>query len=174
MVLNCSGQGHISHCKIASMDLFIFPWHFIFMYTYVIWIYCQSRWKKDLEQHTICYRKSTTIYTCLSKKQSIKDYQHTIDSHMVMIKMICRPFLKTNYNSIKYHYYQHWGATRVELGCAADEKSLEKKLSEYKKGTTLLLTKRMMSMDLWSWNVTFIIIVFRECVEISHIFKITK
>jgi hypothetical protein len=60
------------------------------------------------------------------KKQSIKDYQHTIDSLRIMIKMLCRPFSKTNSNSIKYHYYQYWGATRVELGCAADEKSLEK------------------------------------------------
>jgi len=32
--------------------------------------------------------------------------------------------------SIKYHWPRHWGATRRELGCAADEKSLERKLGE--------------------------------------------
>jgi len=32
--------------------------------------------------------------------------------------------------SIKFHWPRHWGHTRRNLGCAADEKSLERKLGE--------------------------------------------
>jgi hypothetical protein len=67
------------------------------------------------------------------KKECVMEYQNTIDTLMIMIKIMCRPFSKSNCNSIKFHYQQHWGNTRVELGCAADEKSLEKKLAESQK-----------------------------------------
>jgi hypothetical protein len=43
------------------------------------------------------------------------------------------PFSKAKCNSYKFHSPYHWGATRVEIGCAADEKSLEKKLAESQK-----------------------------------------
>jgi hypothetical protein len=66
-------------------------------------------------------------------KTAIQEYQNTIDSLLVMVKIIYRPFSKTNCNSIKFHYPIHWGDTRVELGCAADEKSLERKLGESQK-----------------------------------------
>ena len=67
------------------------------------------------------------------KKCELKAYQNTIDSLMVMLKKICRESSLSDCNSIKFHYSIHWGQTRSELGCAADEKSLEKKLSESQK-----------------------------------------
>ena len=66
-------------------------------------------------------------------KCELKKYQNTIDSLMVMLKMICRESSLSDCNSIKFHYPIHWGQTRSEFGCAADEKSLEKKLSESQK-----------------------------------------
>ena len=67
------------------------------------------------------------------KKNDLQEYQNNIDSLMVMLKMICRDSSPSDCNSIKFHYPIHWGHTRLELGCAADEKSLEKKLSESQK-----------------------------------------
>jgi hypothetical protein len=67
------------------------------------------------------------------KKFDLQEYQNNIDSLMVMLKKICRESSPSDCNSIKFHYPIHWGHTRAELGCAADEKSLEKKLSESQK-----------------------------------------
>ena len=66
-------------------------------------------------------------------KRAINEYQNTVDSLLVMLKTICMPFSKAKCNSYKFHSPYHWGATRVEIGCAADEKSLEKKLAESQK-----------------------------------------
>ncbi len=59
--------------------------------------------------------------------------ENTIDSLLVMLKSICRESSASDCNSIKFHAPHHWGDTRWELGCAADEKTLEKKLSESQK-----------------------------------------
>jgi hypothetical protein len=67
------------------------------------------------------------------RKCDLQEYQNNIDSLMVMLKMICWESSPSDCNSIKFHYPIHWGHTRWELGCAADEKSLEKKLSESQK-----------------------------------------
>jgi len=67
------------------------------------------------------------------KKTDIHAYQSIVDSLLVMLKNICMPFSKSKCNSYKFHSPYHWAATRVEIGCAADEKSLEKKLSETQK-----------------------------------------
>ena len=67
------------------------------------------------------------------KKVNIGEYQNTIDSLLVMLKSICRDSSASDCNSFKFHAPHHWGDTRWELGCAADEKTLEKKLSESQK-----------------------------------------
>ena len=67
------------------------------------------------------------------KKTAIQEYQNTIDSLLVMLRIMYRPFSKTDCNSYKFHAPIHWGQTRVEIGCAADEKSLERKLGESQK-----------------------------------------
>ena len=67
------------------------------------------------------------------KKVNLGEYQNTIDSLLVMLKSICRDSSASDCNSFKFHAPHHWGDTRWELGCAADEKTLEKKLSESQK-----------------------------------------
>ena len=67
------------------------------------------------------------------RKCDITKYQDTINTLLVCMKSICRPSSKSECNSVKYHYPYHWGDTRTELGCPANEKSLERKLSECQK-----------------------------------------
>jgi len=67
------------------------------------------------------------------RKSHIAEYQDTINSLLACMKSICRPSSKSECNSMKYHYPYHWGDTRIDLGCPANEKSLERKLSESQK-----------------------------------------
>jgi len=60
------------------------------------------------------------------KKVNLGEYQNTIDSLLVMLKSICRDSSASDCNSFKFHAPHHWGDTRWELGCAADEKTLGK------------------------------------------------
>jgi hypothetical protein len=67
------------------------------------------------------------------RKSHIAEYQDTINTLLVCMKSICRPSSKSECHSMKYHYPYHWGDTRIDLGCPANEKSLERKLSESQK-----------------------------------------
>jgi hypothetical protein len=67
------------------------------------------------------------------RKLHIAEYQDTIDTLLACMKSICRPSSKTECHSMKHHYPYHWGDTRIDLGCPANEKSLERKLSESQK-----------------------------------------
>jgi hypothetical protein len=49
-----------------------------------------------------------------------------------MVK-ICAPSTKKGYNSIKYHWPRHWAHTRLQLGWAAEKKTLERKLGQSQK-----------------------------------------
>ncbi len=49
------------------------------------------------------------------------------------MKYICEPTTASGCNSAKYHLPVHWLDTRLELGCSANEKSLERKLDEAQK-----------------------------------------
>jgi hypothetical protein len=60
-------------------------------------------------------------------------YQETINDLLEAMVEICAPVVKTKCNSIKYHWPRHWADTRRQLGCAAAEKSLERKLGEIQK-----------------------------------------
>ncbi len=46
---------------------------------------------------------------------------------------ICAPSTASGCNSIKFHQPLHWYLTRIEIGCSAMEKSLEKTLGESQK-----------------------------------------
>jgi len=46
---------------------------------------------------------------------------------------ICVPFSKSGCKSIKFHQPYHWYLTRLEIGCSAMEKSLERMLGETQK-----------------------------------------
>ena len=60
-------------------------------------------------------------------------YQETINGLLDQMVDICTASVKSDCNSIKYHWPRHWSNTRRELGCSAAEKSLERKLGEIQK-----------------------------------------
>ena len=66
-------------------------------------------------------------------KQDLAVYQGTINDLLTAMIVICTPSTKSKCRSIKYHWPHHWNDTRRELGCAAHEKSLERKLAEAQK-----------------------------------------
>jgi len=66
-------------------------------------------------------------------KTAIPRYQENINDLLEIMIDINTPSTKSECNSIKYHWPRHWSNTRLELGCAAAEKSLERKLGEIQK-----------------------------------------
>jgi len=67
------------------------------------------------------------------RKTDVQVFEDLIACLLEAIISICLPYSKSNCNSIKYHSAYHWGDTRVQLGCSANERSLEKKLAETQK-----------------------------------------
>jgi hypothetical protein len=98
-------------------------------------------------------------------KCDLTEYQNTIDTLLVMLKRICRESSPTDCNSIKFHYPIHWGNTRSELGCAADEKSLKKNCQSLKSGTIVLLMKNVASIPKCRCRVSLLLpsCVLRVC-----------
>ena len=66
-------------------------------------------------------------------KENLAVYQGTINDLLTAMIIICTPSTKSKCKSIKYHWARHWKDIRGELGCAAHEKSLERKLAEAQK-----------------------------------------
>jgi hypothetical protein len=64
------------------------------------------------------------------KKENIQEYQETINQLLMLAVDICAPSTPSGCNSIKFHWPRHWSQIREELGCSAQEKSLERKLGE--------------------------------------------
>jgi hypothetical protein len=60
-------------------------------------------------------------------------YQKTINDLLEAMIDVCVASTPSACNSIKYHWPRHWADTRRELGCSANEKSLERKLGEIQK-----------------------------------------
>ena len=83
-------------------------------------------------------------------KTNVAEYQIDINELLHVMKIICMPTTKSKCNSAKYHLPYHWLYTRLQNGCSADEKSLERKLGEAQKkffpltngkvGTQVLMT----------------------------------
>ena len=67
------------------------------------------------------------------KKTNLAYYSVLIDELLEIIVELCRPYVKKKGNSFKFHWPRHWVSFRLNLGCAADEKSLERKLAETQK-----------------------------------------
>ncbi len=53
-----------------------------------------------------------------------------IDDLLAIILEMSFPYVKCQGNSIKFHWPSHWVYFRLQLGCAAAEKTLERKLAE--------------------------------------------
>jgi hypothetical protein len=67
------------------------------------------------------------------QRAKLSRYQDTINALLDCMVEICAPSVKSGCKSIKYHWPRHWSDTRRELGCSANEKSLERKLGEIQK-----------------------------------------
>ena len=66
-------------------------------------------------------------------KSKCSQYQKNINDLLSVLVEIHRPFSLSDCKSIKFHWPRHWVDTRRTLGCAAHEKSLERKLAETQK-----------------------------------------
>ena len=66
-------------------------------------------------------------------KTEINDYKQDHEDFLQMLIHICAPSTKSCCKSIKFHQPTHWYLNRIEMGCAAMEKSLEKMLGESQK-----------------------------------------
>lgn len=66
-------------------------------------------------------------------KANILEFQNKINDLLAAMIEICGPHTTSGCNSIKFHWPYHWGQNRQELGCTAEEKSLERMLGESQK-----------------------------------------
>ena len=66
-------------------------------------------------------------------KTDLPRYQGVINDLLRAMVDLNTKYTPSECNSIKYHWPYHWSDTRRELGCAAAEKSLERKLGEVQK-----------------------------------------
>ena len=64
------------------------------------------------------------------RKDGLALYQADINELLRMTVDICTPSTPSLCKSIKYHWPRHWAQTRIDIGCAPQEKSLERKLGE--------------------------------------------
>ena len=71
----------------------------------------------------------------MTRKMLIMNYKQDHEEFLEMLIHICAPSTKTRCKSIKFHQPTQWYQNRIEMGCAAMEKSLEKMLGESKKKT---------------------------------------
>ena len=60
-------------------------------------------------------------------------YQLNINALLECMKRICESTTPSGCNSVKYHLPYHWLYIRLQIGCSASEKSLERKLGEAQK-----------------------------------------
>ena len=66
-------------------------------------------------------------------KIQIDEFQNTINDLLAAMIDICRPHFPSGCKSIKFHWGYHWAQSRIQLGCTAEEKSLERFLGESQK-----------------------------------------
>ena len=84
-------------------------------------------------------------------KTAINDYKKDHEEFLKMLIHICAPSTKTRCKSIKFHQPTHWYQTRIDLGCAAMEKSLEKMLGESQK-KPFKFTNARFDIEVYIWT----------------------
>lgn len=67
------------------------------------------------------------------RKDQINEYKKHMEKCVEVVIHICAPSTASGCNSIKFHQPVHRYLTRIEIGCSAMEKSLEKMLGESQK-----------------------------------------
>ncbi len=103
------------------------------MYIYNAEIYCTFFMYKF-----VCSSITVNTFLPLQKqveKHVLRNTQELLDINELLecIKHICERTSPSACNSAKYHLPYHWLDTRLQLGCSAAEKSLERKLGEAQK-----------------------------------------
>ena len=88
--------------------------------------------KMFCEAYTLLLHVHVALRTPLLKTNA-KQYQLDINELLECIKHICERTSPSARNYAKYHLPYHWLDTRLQLGCSAAEKSLERKLGEAQK-----------------------------------------
>jgi hypothetical protein len=78
---------------------------------------------------SLCIKVHCSLRLPLPKKD-VDAYQEDINRLLALTVDICAPSTPSGCASIKFHWPRHWAETRVQLGCSAHEKSLERKLGE--------------------------------------------
>ena len=66
-------------------------------------------------------------------RELVHNYDLTTSQLLHAMVQICSPSTKSECCSIKFHWPRHWAHTRLQLGCAAEEKTLERKLGQSQK-----------------------------------------
>ena len=66
-------------------------------------------------------------------RERVRSYDLNISRLLHAMVKICAPSTKSGCCSIKFHWPRHWAHTRLQLGCAAEEKTLERKLGQSQK-----------------------------------------
>ena len=66
-------------------------------------------------------------------RERVRSYDINISRLLHAMVEICAPSTKSGCCSIKFHWPRHWAHTRLQLGCAAEEKTLERKLGQSQK-----------------------------------------
>ena len=84
------------------------------------------------EAYTLRMKVHTAVRIAVTKNGLVV-YQGVINDLLNAMVQLCSPHVPSKCNSIKYHWPRHWQDTRRELGCSANEKSLERKLGETQK-----------------------------------------
>ena len=96
--------------------------------------YYETRLKKcSVKRIRYCY--TYTLHLALRTPLLKTNAKHQLDINELLecIKHICERTSPSACNSAKYHLPYHWLDTRLQLGCSAAEKSLERKLGEAKR-----------------------------------------
>jgi len=94
----------------------------------------------------MCYKVHAALRLPL-KKDNLDEYQDDIDTLLELAVEICAPSTPSGCASIKFHWPRHWGQTRQDLGCSAQEKSLERKLGESHKKNFAYTNKQADTKD---------------------------
>ncbi len=64
------------------------------------------------------------------KRTKLAYFSVLIDDFLQILVEISIPYVKCQGNSFKFHWPRHWVHSRLQLGCAAAEKTLERELAE--------------------------------------------
>ena len=67
------------------------------------------------------------------KRAKLAYFSVLIDDLLQILVEMSIPYVACQGNSIKFHWPRHWVYSRLQLGCAAAEKTLERKLAETQK-----------------------------------------